>query len=83
MKLEFGLDKAIFIWSYDNLPDEIKVFMQSSLISNSDLDWVAILPKIYDQEYIPWLECPSFGCCRVIMHPIGTVGDMLVMGYHS
>lgn len=81
MKLEFGLDKAIFVWDYDHLPDEIKKFMEEQQIPNDDIDWIAIKPEIY--EWVNWLEEPIFGCCSVKEYPLGTMGHKLVLGYHS
>ena len=83
MTLELGVESAICIWDWDHLPDCVKEHMIATHISTSDLDWIALLPKIYEDHFLPWLECPSFGCCRVDSYPIGKLGYTLVVGYHS
>lgn len=75
--------KAICIWDYRNLPEELKEFLKQEAISTSDADWFALMPPIYAEDYIPWLEEPAFGCCLVQEHPIGETGYFLVVGYHS
>jgi hypothetical protein len=82
-KLEFGLDKAIFVWTYDTLPAEIKEYMKANNIPEGDLDYIAIVPKIYKDEYIQWLDAPAFGCCAVNRIPIGSRGEEMILGYHA
>ena len=81
--MDIGVERAICIWDYDRLPECIKDFMKDEAISVDDADWFALKPAIYEDDYIPWLEEPAFGCCLVHEHPIGKLGYTLVVGYHS
>jgi hypothetical protein len=81
--MELGVESAICVWDYDHLPESIKDFLKQEAISTDDADWFALKPAIYQDDYIPWLEEPQFGCCLVQEHPIGTIGYTLVVGYHS
>jgi len=82
-ELEFGVTSAILVWDYDHLPEPIKEFMEVNNIRNDDIDWIALRPKIYEHQYINWLEEPQFGCYRVEERPIGVLGYTLVLGYHA
>ena len=81
--VEFGVESAICIWDYDHLPPELKEFMEEQNIRKDDLDWIAIRPAIYKDQYINFLEEPNFGCYKVEEFPIGTIGYTMVLGYHS
>lgn len=81
--MNVGVNSAINIWHYDHLPGEIKEIMQLNAISDCDLDWVALMPEIYKDMWINWLEGPAFGCSDVKRYPIDTIGYTLVLGYHS
>jgi hypothetical protein len=81
--IDVGVDRAICVWDYDNCPDAIKEFMKEQRIDRDDIDWIAIVPKIYSERWINWLEEPIFGCCYVHQCEIGTIGYTLHVGYHS
>lgn len=81
--MEFGVESAICIWDYYHLPEPLKEFLREESISVNGADWFALRPAIYDEDYIPWLEEPNFGCCLVQEHPVGTLGYTLIVGYHS
>jgi hypothetical protein len=73
---------CICVWNYANLPDPIKSWMVKEQVTNDDLDWIAMVPPCYKDEYINWLEEPAFGCCSVNTYAFGE-NYSLVFGYHS
>ncbi len=72
---------AIIVWDSDHIPDIIKEVMDVYNIRDDDLDWVAFVPPMYAEQYIGWLESPSFGCCSVEHYMVGDVA--VYFGYHS
>jgi len=74
---------TICIWDYWHLPQRIKDFLEKEQITTDDVDWFAIRPAVYEDDYIPWLEMPAFGCCKVKEYPLNKEGDVLVVGYHG
>ena len=48
----FPTNNAILIWDYNRLPEEIKTFMETHDVSRDDLDWIALKPMIYKDEFI-------------------------------
>jgi hypothetical protein len=74
---------TICIWDYWHLPQWIKDFLEKEQITTDDVDWFAIRPSVYKDDYIPWLEMPAFGCCKVKEYPLNKEGDVLVVGYHG
>jgi len=80
---EIGVERAICVWNWGNLPDCLKEFMEEEQIPKDDADWFALKPSIYKDDWIPWLEEPVFGCWSVKEYPIGTLGYTFIVGYHS
>ena len=83
ISLDIVLTKTICVWDYNHLPNCLKNYIDEKCISTSDLDWIALRPSIYDEEYIPWLSEPYFGCCEVKEHPIDKIRCTLILGYHA
>jgi len=81
--LDFPIGPAIWVWDYDHLPEAVRSWMKEQDCSFDDLDWVAIVPPEYKDQYINWLEEPVFGCCSVHRLPLSPEGHEIVMGYHS
>ena len=81
--LDLNLESAIIIWSYDHCPDVLKKYMKLAHLHNDDLDWIAVRPPVYENDYINWLEMPAFGCCKVEEHKLNEKGTTLVLGYHA
>lgn len=79
---ELPTANCICVWNYDNLPQSIKEWMKKEQIANDDLDWVAMVPICYHNEYINWLEEPIFGCCSVKTYAFDEEHN-LVFGYHG
>lgn len=83
MKLSFLVGSGIWVWDWNNLPQEIKDWMKENGCSSDDLDWIAIVPPAYKGQYINWLEEPHFGCCQVDTYNLSPEGHELILGYHS
>lgn len=78
-----GVESAICVWDWENCPNEVKEYMREKNISPDDLDWIALVPRIYDNKWVNWLEEPIFGCFKVVRCPVGSLGYTLIAGYHS
>ena len=49
-----------------------------------DEDWLALVPPTLNDEWIPWLENPSFGCCSVSEHEHPEIpGCVVYIGAHA
>lgn len=83
MELDLRIYDAIVIWKSDNIPSDLSDWLRISEIRMDDSDWVAIIPPIFKDEYIPWLEQPTFGCCNVGEHDLNSEGYRIVIGYHT
>ena len=81
--LSSGLGAAICIWDWDRLPKEIKEWIAEQEIDSSDCDWIEVVTPEYKDQYISWLDEPSFGCCAVKTYELSPQGYTLVMGYHA
>lgn len=77
------LASAILIWSRDNCPSVIIEYMRAVSISDSDVDWIALVPEIYNDVWISFLDAPHFGCSDVVVHKIPKRKYSIVVGYHS
>lgn len=52
----------IRVWSWDNAPSELRELSTHG----GDEDWVALVPPIYENNYMGWMESgSSFGYCDV------------------
>lgn len=52
----------IRIWRWQDAPDELKALSRNG----GDEDWVALVPPILADEWIPWMDDgTSFGRCDV------------------
>ena len=74
---------TICIWDYWHLPQQIKDFLEKEQITTDDVDWFAVRPAVYKDQWILWLEMPAFGCYKVEEYPLNKEGDVLVVGYHG
>ena len=81
--LEGEIGEGIVVWDYDHLPEPVKTWMCEQKISTCDLDWIAILPPSYDNQYISWLTQPAFGCSDVQDYALSKDGYRLIVGYHA
>lgn len=71
------MTKPIKVWRFDEAPSKYR-----KLFDQDDADWLALVPKkIYDKEYLGWLDGPHFGCRKVEIkdHRDGEI----YVGYHS
>jgi hypothetical protein len=55
------MNKPIRVWGFYDAPENLQGLSQNG----GDEDWLAEIPPKYQDEYISWLETPSFGCCCV------------------
>lgn len=55
----------IRVWRFNDAPDELKALSNHG----GDEDWLALVPPLLVDEYIPWIEesC-GFGRCCVSVH---------------
>ena len=83
LALDMKIYEAIIVWKSDRIPKELLEWIRLADIHLDDSDWVAIIPPLYKDEYIPWLEQPAFGCCDVKEHKLNSEGYRIVIGYHS
>jgi len=70
----------IRVWRFCDAPEELR-----GLISHGgDEDWLALIPPLLADEYIPWLESAAFGCCRISSreHP-ELPGYVVKIGAHA
>lgn len=74
------MTEEIKVWRFEDAPD----ILQALSRPGGDEDWVAVIPPEYVDMYIPWLECPHFGCCDVkeYDHPLAP-GYKVRIGQHA
>lgn len=68
----------IMIWKYGESPYD------ALPLSNDDLDWVMLVPKNYQADYLSeWIATPGnpFGCCHVEVYTQDTYN--VYFGYHA
>lgn len=75
--------EPIKIWRYKDAPAELQVST-----NGGDEDWLAEVPPHVAEDYIPWLEDESFGCCArdTYPHPDPVKREMgwdIVVGSHA
>jgi len=71
--------RPITIWRYYEAPKELQIST-----NGGDEDWLAEIPPNYKDDYISWLECPTFGCCCVDEFPHPTKkGWKIKIGSHA
>lgn len=51
--------------------------------NGGDEDWLAIVPPSLADEWIGWLEGPSFGCCCVDIYKVDDKGQVLDFFRHG
>ena len=51
--------KPIRVWRFQDAPKRYRISQ------GGDEDWVAFVPDYLCDEWIPWLEMGSYGCCRI------------------
>lgn len=83
MSLDMKIYEAIVVWKSDNIPSDLVDWLRLADVHLDDSDWVAIVPPIFKDEYISWLEQPAFGCSSVEEHKLNSEGYKVVIGYHS
>ncbi len=73
--------ESIKIWRFHDAPADF----QDMSTSGGDEDWLALVPPSYKNEYLPFLEGDSFGCCSVdIIEPKGFYkGYTIFIGTHA
>jgi|NOAtaT_6_FD_contig_41_6823651_length_380_multi_1_in_0_out_0_1 hypothetical protein len=55
----------IKVFKWESAPNELKALSHHG----GDEDWIALVPFVWANEYISWLESGSgFGCCDVSEH---------------
>jgi hypothetical protein len=74
-----GRDNCIRVWRFKDAPPELRALSQSG----GDEDWLLLVPDGITEEYgwLPWVNVPSFGSCRVDMYPIA--GATVFIGCHA
>lgn len=81
--LDFPIGPAIWVWDYNHLPDVLKCWMNEHDMTVDDIDWIAVVPPEYKDDYINWLEEPIFGCYKVDNKELSPEGHRIIAGYHS
>lgn len=71
------MGKPIRVWRFDRAPARYQALSDHG----GDEDWLAFVPYEYYNAYIPWLESPQFGCCRISEHPVR--GGTVWIGAHA
>jgi hypothetical protein len=54
----------IRVWRFQDAPEELR----NLSTHGGDEDWLALVPPILNDKWIPWLKEPTFGCCCVSEH---------------
>jgi len=68
----------IKVWPFRDAPRGLKALSENG----GDEDWLAFVPDQIDRDYwIPWLEVPGFGICRVHKYP--AAGGVVYIGCHA
>lgn len=68
---------AILIWRFDDAPGELQALSGNG----GDEDWIALIPAGMKDEWIPWLDSDSFGCCDRSRYDYD--GRIVVIGSHA
>lgn len=76
MMTEF-INDAILVWPFDKAPPAYQALSQNG----GDEDWLAFVPRQYEDQYIHWLQSPSFGCCDIAEHKV--VNGTVYIGSHA
>ena len=72
------MTRPIQVWQFEHAPENLKQHFYED-----DADWLALIPKEYKDEYIPWLDVGTqFGCFQVERLLLEN-GDYVKVGYHS
>ena len=74
--------EPIKIWKFEDAPEEFR----NMSISGDDKDWLALISPTYINEYLPFLEGDSFGCCSVdefYIHKGLFKGYKILIGAHA
>ena len=53
--------EPIKIWKFELAPEKYRKL--STFFG--DEDWLALVPPLYKNDYLSFLECEAFGCCDV------------------
>lgn len=71
------MNKTIQVWRFKDAPEEYRKLSTNG----GDEDWVAFVPDTLKDDWIGWMESPSFGCCCVDEYPIQ--GGIIRIGCHA
>lgn len=69
--------EPIRIWPFAEAPEEYRTLSRHG----GDEDWLAYVPRSFENRYMPFLEEPVFGYS--VSHYYLQNGDMLVIGAHA
>lgn len=70
--------EPIRIWRFAEAPIELQAYSANG----GDEDWLAFVPKNYDDAFLPFLAYPHFGVCDVSAHTTEH-GDRVFIGSHA
>lgn len=62
---------AVTVFRFEDAPAALRDVLFDN---GGDEDWLAIIPPGFDDWYISWIECSSFGCCSVNKYHVDESG---------
>lgn len=70
----------IRVWRFQDAPEELRALSTNG----GDEDWLALIPPLLVDAWIPWMEAPSFGCRNTLsyQHP-ELPGYVIRIGAHA
>jgi len=77
-QLKKELKNCIKVWRFDDAPKEY----QNLSKNGGDEDWIALVPKKLNKNYIGWLDSSSFGCCHIYTYKLNN-GNVIYIGCHA
>jgi hypothetical protein len=72
------MEKMIKVWKFHDAPEELQKLSQHG----GDEDWLALVPPALKDEWIPWLDTGTFGCCSIDKH-LQEDGSTVFIGAHA
>lgn len=69
---------AIIVWRFCEAPEPLQNLSENG----GDEDWLALVPPTMKDDWIGWLESPSFGCSAVDEFNLGD-GSAVKIGSHA
>lgn len=70
--------EPIRIWRFDDAPTELQAYSTNG----GDEDWLAFVPKDYEDAWLPFLAIPHFGGCDVDEYTTSE-DDRIIIGCHA